>query len=283
MAGADSMGLNYRRRVIYQALQDTFTDPIFVRRYFDLWQRDHSDEAHFVVTRFASVVAKEASLDPQQKSVFQRKLFHGLTQSYESLPRVPDGWIVGDVGRISGDNTPAIKIIAPAPAATAPARAAPLSAAALQSAPLQSALQPSAPQQLASPPQVAPRPEAFAIVSPERVVFTTFAQHLTTAILANADRHRGMLGQAVADLPVGKDPREQALFGQFQQWSDTRFRANMLPMLRHTDELRYFAHKLYLLAADLIGPVRADRLLAEAAAVSERLPEATKFSPQMLL
>jgi hypothetical protein len=279
MAGAESsMGLNYRRRVFYQALQDTFPDALNVRRYFDLWQRDHSDEAHFVVTRFASVVAKEAGLDLQQKSLFQRKLFQGLTQSYESLPRVPDGWIVGDAGRISGDNTPAVKTVTPAPAATAPARATPQSAA-----PLQSVLQPSAPQQLASPPPVAPRSEAFAIVSPERVVFTTFAQHLTAAILAKADQHRGVLGEAVADLPVGKDPREQALFGQFQQWSDTRFRTNMLPMLRHHDELRYFAHKLYLLAADLIGPVQADRLLVEAAAISERLPEATKFSPQSLL
>ncbi len=268
MAGADSsMGLNYRRRVIYQALQDTFPDAQSVRRYFDLWQRDHSEEAHFVVTRFASVVAKEAGLDLQQKSLFQRKLFQGLTQSYETLPRVPDGWIVGDVGRISGD-TPAVT--------SAPH-------ASQQHAPQQHAPQQPAAQQLASPPPVAPRSEAFAIVSPERIVFTAFAQHLTTAILAKADRHLGVLSQAVADLPVGTDPREQALFGQFQQWADMRFRANMLPMLRHADELRYFAHKLYLLAADLIGPVQADRLLTEAATACERLPEAIKFSPQSLL
>ena len=56
-----SMGLNYRRRVIYHALHDTFSDPQEVRRFFDLWQRDHSQEAHFVVTRFAAVVAKRAT------------------------------------------------------------------------------------------------------------------------------------------------------------------------------------------------------------------------------
>ncbi len=303
MAGADSsMGLNYRRRVIYQALQDTFPDAQSVRRYFDLWQRDHSGEAHFVVTRFASVVAKEAGLDLQQKSLFQRKLFQGLTQSYETLPRVPDGWIVGDVGRISGD-TPAVMSAAVTSAprasqqhasqqhASQPRASQPHASqphASQHHAPQQHASQPHAPQQpvaqqLASPPPVAPRSDAFAIVSPERIVFTAFAQHLTTAILAKADRHLGVLSQAVADLPVGSDPREQALFGQFQQWSDMRFRANMLPMLRHTDELRYFAHKLYLLAADLIGPVQADRLLAEAATACERLPEAMTFSPQSLL
>jgi hypothetical protein len=279
MADADSsMGLNYRRRVIYQALQDTFSDAQKVRRYFDLWQRDYSGQAHFVVTRFAAVVAKEAGFDLPQKSQFQRKLFQGLTQSYEGLPRVPDGWIAGDAGRISGDHLPAMKAAVPVASAAVAAPAAQRAVTAEQSAPQRTEM-----QQFTSPPLVASKPSALAIVSPERVVFTAFAQHLTAAILIKADQHLGMLGQAVADLPVGTDPREQAIFGQFQQWSDARFRADLLPMLRHAEDMRYFAHQLYLLVADLIGPVQADRLLAEAAAACERLPEAAKFSPQSLL
>ena len=92
-SASESMGLNYRRRVIYQALRDTFPDPNEVRRYFDQWQRDHSHETHFVVTRFAAAVAKTANFDVERRSLFQRRLFHGLTQPYESLPRVPDGWL----------------------------------------------------------------------------------------------------------------------------------------------------------------------------------------------
>lgn len=114
-------------------------------------------------------------------------------------------------------------------------------------------------------------------------MFHAFAQQMIAAILAKADRHQGLLVQAVADLPVGADPNEQALFAQFQGWAETRFRSDLLPPARNPEQLRYFIHQLYLLAADLIGPMQADRLLADAAASCERLPEASKFSPQHLL
>ncbi|MBP6749104.1 MAG: hypothetical protein KA144_05655 [Xanthomonadaceae bacterium] len=264
MSGADGkLGLNYRRRVIYRALQETFRDPQVVRGYFERWQRDHSHEAHFVVTRFAAVVAKEAGFDAQQKSQFQRRLFQGLTQSYDTLPRVPDGWI-----------------------GEAPESAEPPVAAAVSPMPdTASNVSPSAPS---NPPAAMPEANPAAqttlsVTSPERVVFAAFAQPLCAAIVAKADRHPGVLRQAVGDLSGGDTDHERALMERFRLWAETRFRMEALPPLRHADDLRSFAHWLYLLAADLIGPVQADRLLADAAAGAARLPEAALFSPQLLL
>ena len=244
-----SMGLNYRRRVIYQALQNTFSDPQQLRVYFELWQREHSQETHFVVTRFAAAVAKIAGLDAEQKSLFQRRLFHGLTQSYESLPRVPDAWMPA---ANQTDEQPFVPAGREVPAA-APA---------------------------------VPEPVAR-IDSVERIVFKAFAQPIATAILAKADRHPGVLQQAVDDLgtsaSTGNDSRTQALHRAFKQWSGERFASDALPPLHAPEDLQHLAHQLYLLAADLIGPMQADRLLAQAAAEAERLPEAALFSPQMLL
>lgn len=234
-----SMGLNYRRRVIYHALHDTFSDPQEVRRFFDLWQRDHSQEAHFVVTRFAAVVAKNAGFDAQQRSTFQRRLFHGLTQTYDNLPRVPDTWM---------------------PTAE------------------QAAVQATA----VSPPAVEVATTAR-VEPPELIVFKAFAQTIAAAILAKADRHPGVLLQAVGDLAVATAGREQELHRILERWAEMRFASDALPKLQSQDDLRPLAHLLYLLAADLLGPMQADRLLAQAAGEAERLPEASMFSPQMLL
>lgn len=234
-----SMGLNYRRRVIYHALHDTFSDPQEVRRFFDLWQRDHSHEAHFVVTRFAAVVAKNAGFDAQQRSTFQRRLFHGLTQTYDNLPRVPDTWMHAATAE---------------PAVVEVAAASPVEAA------------------------TTARTEP-----PELIVFKTFAQTIVAAILAKADRHPGVLLQAVGDLAGTADSREQELLRIFERWAEARFAPAALPKLKSQDDLRPLAHLLYLLAADLLGPMQADRLLAQAASDADRLPEASMFSPQMLL
>lgn len=235
-SGNESMGLNYRRRVVYQALQDTFPDPVEVRRYFDQWLRDHSHEAHFVVTRFAAAVAKAANFDAERRSLFQRRLFHCLTQPYESLPRVPDAWL-----------------------STAPA------------APV------------APTPPAAPEAPIHVPVGPERMVFAAFALPIVAAVLAKADREPGVLAAAVADLTAGGNAREQGLNRQFAQWSLQRFAPDAQPSLRAPEDLRFLAHLLYLLAADLIGPMQADRLLAQATAEAERRPEAAQFSPQLLL
>lgn len=248
MAANDSgsMGLNYRRRVIYQALNETFHDPQQVRRYFDLWQRDHGHEAHFVVTRFAAVVAAAAGFTGEQKSVFQRRLFHGLTQSYESLPRVPDAWFAG-----------------PGATGEAPAVAAP-----------------AMPAGHAPPPEPVP---AASFEAPERAVFKAFAKPIAAAILAKADRHRDVLAQAVDDLGAAASGRDRDLHLALRQWSRARFAEDALPPLQAPEDLRHLAHQLYLLAVDFIGPMQADRLLAQAATDAERLPEASLFSPQRLL
>lgn len=254
MAANDSgsMGLNYRRRVIYQALNETFHDPQQVRRYFDLWQRDHSHEAHFVVTRFAAVVAAAAGFSGEQKSVFQRRLFQGLTQSYESLPRVPDAWLAG-----------------PGPTAEMPVVAAPA-----QTPPAQAS-------ERRSP---APEPISTAgFEAPERVVFKAFAKPIAAAILAKTDRHHDVLAQAVDDLGANASGRDRDLHLALRQWSRTRFAEDALPPLQAPEDLRHLAHQLYLLAVDFVGPMQADRLLAQAATDAERLPEASLFSPQMLL
>jgi hypothetical protein len=248
MASSDSMGLNYRRRVIYQALHDTFPDPQEVRRYFDLWQRDHSQEAHFVVTRFAAVVANAARFSAEQKSTFQRRLFHGLTQSYESLPRVPDSWFA-DADRRGEAST----IVAAAPVSERRA------------------------------PTAAEPPAGSKFEAPERVVFKAFAQPIAVAILAKADRRQDLLVQAVDDLGANATGHDQELHLAFKRWSRARFAADALPPLRSRDDLRHLAHQLYLLAVDFLGPMQADRLLAQAAIGAERLPQAENFSPQWLL
>lgn len=245
----NSMGLNYRRRVIYQALNEIFAEPQEIRRYFDLWQREHSKDVHFVVTRFAATVAKAAGLDDARKSLLQRRLFHALTQSYESLPRVPDAWL----SPLQSLSTETQGLATPAVVADSASEAPsePISGARFESA--------------------------------ERVVFRAFARVLTGAILTKADRHPGVLQQAVEDLGRRVSGREEELHMQLKRWSLQRFKEDALPALRSPEDFRHIAHQLYLLAADLIGPVQADRLLAQATAEAGRLPEASMFSPQRLL
>lgn len=265
MTSNDSMGLNYRRRVIYHALRETFTDPLDIRGYFQLWQSEHSHEAHFVVTRFAAVVAKRAGFDAQQKSTFQRRLFQGLSQPYDELPRVPDAWL-------PAANTGEMPAVMPAAAPIAPPPTAPLQIAALDAA---AAMAPRLPTNFDTP----VRSEA-----PERVVFKALVQPLIGAILAKADRHPGVLDQVLADLERGKrDARDQALMQLLGRWGADRFDVRNLPLLRDPEELRFLAHKLYLIAADLLGPMQADRLLAQSVSACEALPEAMLFSPQQLL
>ena len=256
MAANDSgsMGVNYRRRVIYQALNETFQDPQQIRRYFDLWQREHSHEAHFVVTRFAAVVATAAGFTAEQKSILRRRLFHGLTQSYDTLPRVPDGWFAGPSQTGEAPAATATLVSIPTPARSAPPR----------------------------PPVTEPVPAAD-FEAPERIVFKAFAQPIVAAILAKTDRHQDVLAQAVDDLGAGAAGREQELHLALKRWSRARFAADALPPLRGQEDLRHLAHQLYLLAVDFLGPMPADRLLAQAAAEAERLPEAATFSPQYLL
>jgi len=277
-SASESMGLNYRRRVIYQALRDTFQDPNEVRRYFDQWQRDHSHETHFVVTRFAAAVAKSAHFDVEHRSLFQRRLFHGLTQAYESLPRVPDGWLTAVPTTASAAATPAAMPspppVARPPAAFAPAPTPPATLSAATRPPMTMSTTPIAP---------APAVPIVAPVGPETVVFAAFAQPIVAAVLAKADRQPGVLASAVADLTAGGDAREQGLNRQFAQWASQRFASTVQPTARAPEDLRFLAHQLYLLAADLIGPMQADRLLAQAATEADRLPEAARFSPQLLL
>ena len=269
----NTMGLNFRRRVIYQALRETFSNDADVRHFFELWHRDHSQETHFVVTRFAAVVSKEAAFDAERRSQFQRRLFHGLTQTYESLPRVPDAMMPA---AHPGAAHPGVH------AAAAPAPLAPPAAAPPPIAP------PAAPP---SPIAVHPAAEAFVARAaatqvadpPERVVFKAMAAQMVDSILPKADRQPGVLGQAVADLGRGLKGREQALHQAFVQWSATRFDPGALPPLRAEEELRQLIHLLYLLAADLLGPAPADRLLGQAASACESLPDARLFSPQQLL
>jgi hypothetical protein len=119
--------------------------------------------------------------------------------------------------------------------------------------------------------------------APERIVFKAFAQPIVAAILAKTDRHQDVLAQAVDDLGAGAAGREQELHLALKRWSRARFAADALPPLRAQEDLRHLAHQLYLLAVDFLGPMPADRLLAQAAADAERLPEAATFSPQYLL
>lgn len=299
-AADQAMGLNYKRRVIYQALRQTFDDERSVRMYFDLWQDDYSD-AHFVVARFASVIAQHAGFDAEQKSLFQRRLYQGLTQAYERLPRVPDGWIrahaqAGERAKSAESAEREAQVLATPVAGTQPASMAPPTAIDTASAaqsgieripepPSEAAQAPAAPMQAHAsdaPPSattgVAPDPAAAAAV-----VFDTFAGHLIAAIMRQTDGHRGVLSDAVAHLPVGAAAREQSWFAAFQYWSDRRFHAQALPAELDEAQRRYFAHQLYLVAADLIGPVDADRLLVEAAELCESLPEAAVVSPMVLL
>jgi len=259
----NTMGLNFRRRVIYQALRETFAEDADVRRYFALWHRDHSQEAHFVVTRFAAVVSKDAGFDPERRSLFQRRLFHGLTQPYDDLPRVPED-MLPDAARSARASAGPSVVPATVQAAEAPAP-------------------PSSPAASLAAAAFAETVAAHAHDPPERVVFKAMATHMLDGILPRADRQPGVLGQAVADLGRGLKGRDQALHQTLMLWSAKRFDLAALPYVRHEEELRQLIHMLYLLAADLLGPAQADRLLGQSASACENLPEARIFSPQQLL
>lgn len=258
----NKMGLNFRRRVIYRALRDTFADDADVRRYFIIWHRDHSHETHFVVTRFAAVVAKDAGFDSERRSLFQRRLFQGLTQAYDDLPRVPEDLLpaANQTGEIPAVGVAAVAVAIQPPVAAPIAPAAAINAAAFAG--------------IVANPSAEP---------PERVVFKAMAAQMLDAILPKADRQPGVLGQAVGDLGRGLKGRDQELHQVLLHWSSTRFDPGALPYLRGADELRQLIHLLYLLAADLLGPAPADRLLGQVASHCESLPEARVFSPQQLL
>jgi hypothetical protein len=275
-ATEQTMGLNYKRRVIHQALRQTFTDERSVRMYFDLWQDDYSS-AHFVVTRFASVIAQHAGFDAEQKLQFQRRLYQGLTQAYEDLPRFPEGWIIQahDDRLLKAPPAPKPVVNPVAPESSASQMPTTSETAGLAAPARAFAAQ----ERFANAPAAAASMNASAVA----VVFDTFTGHLIAAIMANTGGHRRILRDAVSHLTVGKNPREQSWFAAFQYWSDMRFQKSALHGELDDEQRRYCVRQLSVIVADLIGPAQADRLLVEAAARCESLPEGAVFSPANLL
>jgi hypothetical protein len=119
--------------------------------------------------------------------------------------------------------------------------------------------------------------------TPGRVIFREFAQVLTEAILVKADQHKNLLVQVIKDLRPNLKDHNLVLLAMLARWASLRFNMNALPKVYKEQDLRYVAHLLYLVAADIVGPMQADKLLAQAIAKAERLPEASQFSPQQLL
>jgi hypothetical protein len=234
------LGLNHKRRVIYNALIETFPDMQKARHYFDVWQREYILDVNFVAIRFAATVAKEESFNSEEKSLFLKLLFSNLARPYESLPLVPKHWLKEPQKNISIPNS------TPTPDEITPLR-------------------------------VVPKQE------PGFVVFKEFALVLTEAIMIKSDQHKNLLKEVLNDLGANLKDHQLQLFVMLESWAAKRFNADALPNIRFSEDLRQIAHLLYLITADMLGPMMADRLLAQAIAKATQLPEALQFSPQELL
>jgi hypothetical protein len=119
--------------------------------------------------------------------------------------------------------------------------------------------------------------------NPGRVIFKEFASVLTDAILTKSDQHKNLLVQVINDLRPSLKDHNLVLLAMLARWASLRFKSEALPKVYKEGDLRYVAHLLYLISADVNGPMQADKLLSQAITKAGLLPEALHFSPQQLL
>jgi hypothetical protein len=286
------MGLNYRRRVVYRALTQCFADEARARRYFTLWNREFSTQAHVALARFVSAIASDAGLDAAARGRLQRALHESLTLRYEQLARVPDSWMpaanqTGEFPVLPGTDPASVASPATGRVKTAEqptgARADP--------PPVQRALQaPHLGQADAAPVTVVDRLSADARSIPsmpieraDRILFRAMAEPMIVAILADTDPHPGLLEIALADLAQSLDAIEYPAHRRLAAWARARFLAGDLPVMADTEGYRLLLTMLRRLLADLDGEAVADRITALAVARAESLPQARLFAPSLLI
>ncbi len=85
------------------------------------------------------------------------------------------------------------------------------------------------------------------------------------------------------DIRASLAEKDLILLAMMTRWGAAKFEMTFFPKAYSKRELRYLAHLLYLIAADLLGPPQADKLLDKAVSTANRLPEANDFHPQNLL
>lgn len=247
--------LNQRRRAVYGALTTQFPDrPTAVTAGFRLFEREFAGQPHFVVTRFVSRCAEVVGLADAERIALTRRTFELLAQPYESLARFPDELLAAAA-------TPA----APAPRAPGAPAATPAAAPAGGTD--------------------ASRPLGFPTAGPlpaHATVTGAVARSLLAPVRAQARSQPAMIREIVGDAMdharLPEATREPCLVWCLNGAADDAVLSGL-----DTAQLRRWVHVLYLAACDALGPVAADRLLAQAIARAGSLPAAVEFAPDQLL
>lgn len=130
---------------------------------------------------------------------------------------------------------------------------------------------PSAPGTVPVPGVSAPPPGAMTVFES---LYGTMMEGLIQRQVETGVRVRVMQRLVGLGLPAG-------LRGQVTDWISGE--AAHLPQAVGLEGLRGLLHLIYVAACEEMGPVSADRLLAEAVRVTEKLEEAELFSPRALL
>ncbi len=247
-------GIHQKRRVIFNTLIHTFGDASRARHYFGIWLTQHALDTSFVAMRFASTVALGEIFSEEQKAHFLRLLYENLAKPYEALPRYPADWV-----------------IATKKASASRSQASMDQSSAEQTVPMNR-------QPLRQPVTLPPIEE-----TPARIVFKGFAKIMTDAILVKLGAKHHLLDDVMNDIRASLAEKDLILLAMMTRWGAAKFEMTFFPKAYSKRELRYLAHLLYLIAADLLGPPQADKLLDKAVSTANRLPEANDFHPQNLL
>jgi hypothetical protein len=245
-------GNHQKLRAIHAALLENFKDITKARHYFEVWLKKHASETCFIAPRFAATVSEAEGYTPDEKSKLLRSLYGYLSKPFEQLMPYPEEWLLAQSVQ---------EAIVAAPVE----RSATIFSFAENVQPL-------------------PKPSLQEVEeTPARIVFRELAAVLSEAVLSKTDRHGNLLEQVIDDLNGSLKNKNESLLKKFKTWSLVKFNVDSFPAIYSTHELRYFTHLLYLIAADVLGPTQADKLLNQAVGKAGRLPQATEFSPQSLL
>lgn len=221
-------------------------------------------------------IAGRGLLDSGLTKRLYGEFFKALQQPDSSLPADP--W--ANRGR-----APAVVNAAPRAPAPPVRPAAPAAQTAPPAAPPPTPSVPSAPKAATVAPAAASaKVAALAAVTltPEQAVFAALQQEIRQQILQN---HVADLPEMDREIPRQlKRERIEPLLGEkfLGAWHNSQL-PNAWKLEIGSDDFVMLLHIVYLALCEVLGPVAADSVLAQAVQAAERLPEAAKHSPKLFL
>lgn len=224
-------------------------------------------------------IAGRGLLDSGLTKRLYGEFFKALQQPDSSLPADP--W--ANRGRTPAAVSTAPR--APAPPARPAVSAAQTVPPAAPPAPQPTPVAPSAPKAATVAPAAASaKVAALAAVTltPEQAVFAALQQEIRQQILQN---HVADLPEMDREIPRQlKRERIEPLLGEkfLGAWHNSQL-PNAWKLEIGSDDFVMLLHIVYLALCEVLGPVAADSVLAQAVQAAERLPEAAKHSPKLFL